>query len=337
MNRHPMNALVAVALCLPLAACGGLQDEMLEGMPSRDDLSIDVPASDGQALSLGERSGFYEMTYGVSRTVNGGIAGVFDLIDHIVALPPTVSEENRRVWGPSQPRGLERNSFMFTAERVVPGRFLYKLEVRPKDAPEDTDWLVAFDGEAFPAEGSKGTGTLNLYFDTMHELNDDPLIGTAVVVYDTTLAEGRREVDVTFDGVANTNHNEEPRIATYRYGENADASGDFEFSFNTDLHADGEENKPLLETFTINSRWLGTGTGRSDVVISGGEVPADLAEHLPDSDATLVQATECWGDDFSLTHSDTTPEELRDAVRPLLGDAAACPFTEADFPEAPAS
>lgn len=332
MNLPPMNALAAAALCLSLTACGGLRDEMLEGMPSRDDVSIDVPSSEGQALSLGEQSPFYEMTYGVSRTVNGGILGVFELIDRIIEHPPTVSEENRRVWGPSEPRGLERNAFKFTAERVAEGQFLYALEARPKDGGDD-EWRVVFDGEAFPAEGSKGTGTLTLHFDTMNELNGDPLVGTAVVVYDTTLPDGRREVDVSFDNFANTNNDEQRTIASYHYGENGDSSGDFEFSFHADLHANDAEDKPLIETFTINSRWLGTGAGRSDVVISGGEVPGDLETHLPDSGATSVQATECWDDGFALLYADTSPEELRDAVRPLMGDAAACPFAEAAYPE----
>src|SRR5690606_32243041 len=123
MTRHPMNALVAAVLFLPLVACDGLRDEMLAGLPGRDAVSIEVPSSEGQALSLGETSEFYQMTYNVSRTINGGILGVFDLIDHIVAHPATVSEENRRVWGPSEPRGLERNAFMFTAERTEPGHF----------------------------------------------------------------------------------------------------------------------------------------------------------------------------------------------------------------------
>lgn len=333
MNRHRMHWLAAAALCLPLTACGGLRDELLEGMPNREDVTLDVPGSEGQALALGETSEFYEMTWNVSRTINGGILFVFDLIDHIVALPPTESDENRRVWGPSEPRGLERNAFRFTAERVDEGHFVYKLEARPKAATAEEDFLVVFDGESFPAADSKGTGTLNLYFDTMHELNGDPLVGTAVVVYDTTLAEGRREVDVTFEDFANTANGDEPTAATYHYGENGDASGDFEFSFNGDLHANDAESKPLIETFTIKSRWVGTGAGRSDVVISGGEVPSDLETHLPQSNATSVQATECWDDNFGLTYSDTAPEELRDAVRPLLGDAAACPYAEADYPE----
>ncbi len=343
MNRHrlhsparstkPYAMFAAAALCLPLVACGGLRDEMLAGLPSQEDVSIDVPAAEGQALSLGETSEFYEITYNVSRTINGGLLGVFDLIEHIVAYPATVSEENRRVWGPSEPRGLERNSFRFTAERVEEGHFLYSLDARPKDATSDDDWQVVFDGEAFAVEGTKGHGTLNLYFDTMHELNGDPLVGTAIVLYDTTLADGRREVDVSFDNFANTNNNDEPTIATYHYGENGDDSGDFEFSFNGDLHANDPEPKPLIETFTINSRWIGTGAGRSDVVISGGEVPGDLETYLPESDATSVKATECWDDNFGLSYADTAPEELRDAVRPLTGDASACPFAEADYPE----
>lgn len=331
MNRHWMNTLAAAALCLPLTACGGVRDELLAGLPSRDDVSIDVPGNDGQALSLGETSEFYRITYGVSRTINGGLYWIYDLIDHIVSLPPTESDENRRVWGPSEPRGLERNSFRFTAVRVAADQFQYVLEGRPKDATEEEDWLVLFDGEAF-IENEKGKGTLNLYFDSSHVLGDDPHVGTASVVYDTTLPDDRREVNVIFDQFANTANGDAPTAAIYHYAENGDASGELEFSFNGDLHANDAFPKPLVETFTIKSRWLGTGAGRSDVIISGGEIPTELATYLPESNATSVKASECWDDNFGLTYADTHPEELRDAVRPLLGDVANCPFAEGDFP-----
>jgi hypothetical protein len=332
MNRRLLSTL-AVALALPTLTACGLRNELLQGLPSSEDVQIKVPGSEGgQALSIGETSEFYEATWRTSRGVNGGILMVFGLIDRITNYPATTVDEDTQtaVWGPSEPEGLERNAWRFTAQKVEEGQFTYVLEARPKGSEDEADWQAVFDGVAFPAEDSAGTGTLNLHFGVMNELNDDCLTGDAVVTYDGTL-EGRRQVDVAFNGFGNTCEDEDVTVATYHYGENDDASGDFEFSFNGNIHQ-ADESKPLIETFTIKSRWLGTGTGRSDVIISGGEVPGDLATHLPDSDATSVMASECWDDNFALTYSDTNPEELRDAIRPLLGDASACPFEDAEYP-----
>lgn len=331
MNRR--LALCACILSLPLAACG--RDPFLGAIPTTEDISIRVPESAGQALSLGERSEFYETTRNVSRGINGGIIAVFALMDAIVHQPPTVKEENLRVWGPSEPRGLEDVSYKFTVERTADNEYTYKLEGRPKGAGDDA-FVVIWDGVAYPGEDNVGTGVLNLHFGNARSLKpSDCLEGDAEVVYDVTNPE-LRTVDVTFTDVANACNDEEPTLATYHYSEAADGSGDFQFSANGNVHQANEE-KPLIETLTIKSRWLGTGAGRSDVVISGGEIPADLETYLPESDATSVRATECWDEGFGLTFSDTDPEELREHIRPLQGEESACPFAEADYPEAPQS
>lgn len=332
MNRRHL-ALCACVLALPLAACG--RDPFLSALPGAEDVSIRVPESAGQALSLGERSEFYETTRNVSRGINGGIAGVFGLMDLIVQHPPTVREENVRVWGPSEPRGLEDTSYKFTVELTGENEYSYKLEGKPKGS-EDDAFVVIWDGVAYPGEDNVGTGVLNLHFSNARALKpSDCTVGDAEVTYDATNPE-RRTVDVAFDGVANACNDEAPTIATYHYSEASDGSGDFQFSANGNIHK-AEEQKPLIETLTINSRWLATGAGRSDVVISGGEVPSDLMTYLPDSDATSVRATECWDDAFALTFSDTDPEELREHIRELQGDESACPFTDAAYPEAPQS
>ena len=82
------------------------QDEFLEALPTAGDVNITVPGQDAQALSLGETSDYYRMTRNVSRGVNGGIGGVFLLIERIVQSPASVREENFRQWGPSEPLGL---------------------------------------------------------------------------------------------------------------------------------------------------------------------------------------------------------------------------------------
>jgi hypothetical protein len=341
MKKLPFSKLAALALLLPLAtACGLRGDEFLQALPTTDDVKLNVPGQDGQALALGETSEFYEMTWNISRGVNGHVGAVFLLIERIVSMPPSVSEENMRQWGPSEPQGLERNSFKFTAYKVAEGEFTYALEARAKDSEDDADWKVVFDGVAHPAEDNVGNGQLVLHFDTMNELNDDCTVGTATIDYDANAADGaRRAIDIDFDQVANVCNDEDRTIATYHYSEDKeDGSGDFEFSFNGDIHAgNADEDKPLLETFTIKSRWLSEGAGRSDVRLSGGEIPGDLETHLPNSGRSDVEVTECWDDNFGLVYSDTLPEELREIAREQLGDAGDCAFADQDLPDAPAA
>ena len=51
-----------------------------------------------------------------------------------------------------------------------------------------------------------------------------------------------------------------------------------------------EPKNGVNEDVSIGSRWRETGAGRSDITIAGGSLPATIA---------VVEATECWGEDFS--------------------------------------
>src|SRR5690606_29329581 len=99
-------------------------------------------------------------------------------------------------------------------------------------------------------------------------------------------------VDVEWDQFIDTNGKPFPD-STYRYTEAADASGTFEFVAEANIH--GAE-KPGEEMVRINSRWQGDGAGRSDVILSGNEISADLsAAGLSESS---VQASQCWDELF---------------------------------------
>jgi len=84
-------------------------------------------------------------------------------------------------------------------------------------------------------------------------------------------------------------------------------------SLHVDAHADVDDSKlTQLEDIGIDSRWRKDGAGRADIVIAGGDVPADPG---------MVSAVECWGSDFMRSYySDSINFE------PSTGDAAACVY-----------
>jgi hypothetical protein len=324
MRSQQLPSVFFLALSTLWVGCD-TPDPFLDVLPAEADVSVDVPESSGQALSLNERSEFYEVTYNVSRGINAHIKAVFAIMHAIVQQPATTSEEDRRVWGPSEPEGLERLSYRFTVTRIDENTYDYVLDARLKDQTEESDFLSIWSGTAHPGDGTEKSGNLDIFLDNN---NDECNTGAAHVKY--AIDAESRQVDVDFDELANLCDDEDRIIAHYFYQEMADASGTFQFKVNANIH-DEEEEKPELESWTINSRWLADGSGRSDVVLSGEEIAADLTTHLPESNATEIQVTECWDDGFGLVYTDTQPAELREAVREELGEADDCAFAESVY------
>ena len=320
---------IALPLILAATACGRAQ-MFTSAVPTKDQIRMNVPANN-QALAAGDQSELYLATLGISTSVNGGVLWVFDVIDAIIHTPPTTLDEDQAVWGPSEPRGLERLAYRFTVNRVEEGHFTYKLEARLKENTEESDFVIVFDGEAFPGEDDRGTGTLNWHLGSRRNLviADCDLIGEIHVEYDTTTEP--RMLDVVFEGVADECNGEEPTDSHYIYTEAEDASGSMDFAFRKNIHG-VEENKPQEEIFAVRSRWLATGQGRSDVQVSEGEVPADLATHIPGTSADSVEIVECWSDVFVVDYTDTNPDELEPHLNhEESGDAALCAFTDAEY------
>jgi hypothetical protein len=330
-----LGALTAViggtVACDPLDLDGGLG----AAVPTRGQVRLNVPGADddgGQALRVGSASEFHAATVRIANQVNGGVGNIFRIVEAIRALPPADTDgATYAVWGPSEPRGLERNSFRFTVNKVADGEFDYRLEARPKDATTEDAFVVVFEGTSFPSgEGDGGHGELDVHWGALRSLDDTQcMIGDLHVVWagDTE----PRTLDVTFLEAADGCRDEAPTNATYHYVEAADGAGSLDFAQRRNVHQ-LDESKPLEEVFAVRSRWLADGAGRSDVRIAEGEIATDLAANLPASGATTVDVVECWDASFTVVHSAVTPVELAPALdRPAEGDVAQCAFAEAEF------
>ena len=97
-----------------------------------------------------------------------------------------------------------------------------------------------------------------------------------------------RVVEVAFKNFDDGNGSYTPNDALYKYSENSDRSGSFEFVAKGDIDHD-----PLgvQETLAIKSVWLSTGQGKSDVAAGGGSLAV--------GNATLE---ECWDTHFSRSY-----------------------------------
>lgn len=321
-------ALPVIAALLGTTACGRLND-FRSAIPKKELVKMNVPAAAGQALTAGEQSELYLFTLGTSLSVNGAVLGVFALIDAIVKLEPTEQDDTHAVWGPSEPKGLEPLSHRFTVTKVDDETFSYKLEARKKGATEESDFVVVFEGEAKPGEDERGTGTLQWHLGSQRNLivQECALVGDITVTYDA--ASEPRALDVVFEQVADECAGEVPHDAHYIYTEAADGAGTMDFAIEGNIH-DASEEKPETEVIAVRSRWLADGTGRSDAQVSGGEVDDDLASY--GLEATTVDLVECWDASFIVTFLDTTPTELEPYMgHAEAGDAALCPFADAEF------
>lgn len=331
---HGLGLLSLVVATSFVTACGAA-DGFRSAVPQKGTVQMRVPESGGQALTAGEIAPMYEESVKIATSVNGGVLWVFDVIDFIVAHPPTTIDENQAVWGPSEPRGLERLSFKFTVNKIEEQHFTYILEARAKGAADEDPFTEIFSGEAFPTADHDGHGTLTYRLGSLRNLDpasdDACLTGDIDVAYDAGVEP--RTLDVVFTQVANECAGERPTNAHYTYAEASDASGQMDFAFRANLHK-AEEDKPLEEIMSVRTRWLADGAGRSDVRVSEGEIPADLAANIPGTTATTVDLVQCWDASFALVHADTTPDELEPHLdNELVGDASGCVIADASYAE----
>jgi hypothetical protein len=325
-------AASTISLLALTTACGAA-DGFKSAVPSKDNVTMRVPESQGQALVAGEIAPMYTESVKIATSVNLSVLWVFDVIDFIVDHPPTTIEENQAVWGPSEPRGLERLSFKFTVNKLEEQHFTYALEARLKGAADDEPFTEVFSGEAFPNDDNDGHGSLTYRLGSLRNLDpvaeDACLTGDIDVTYDAGAEP--RTLDVVFTQVANLCNEERLTDAHYVYSEALDASGLMDFAIAGNIH-NADENKPGEEVLSVRTRWLSTGAGRSDVRVSGDEIAADLAANIPGTTSTTVDIVQCWDDSFALVHADTTPDELEPALgNELTGESSACVIADASF------
>jgi hypothetical protein len=94
-----------------------------------------------------------------------------------------------------------------------------------------------------------------------------------------------RAIEVAFMGFTDAG-NMLPSDGGYKYSERADLSASFAFGTHADVNKDGS-----LEDLAIVAQWLGSGTGRADVVVTGGSLGT-----------ATVHMEECWDTSYQRSY-----------------------------------
>lgn len=307
--RSSNLACIGLLVALGLAGCGGSSSdaEFKNAIPDSRSVTINAPTSAGGALTAGQTSPDYVFTYTMTVGVNGTIVGLLAVVETIVGTPATTSTDNTRVWGPGAGDALDPLVYRLTVTKVKTGKFTWSLDARKKTDPDvASSYLSLLSGTADTTSGKNhGSGTMIIPVDTWATLGTDACAaGTLTVTYDTTVEP--QSLTVAFnhfrpgckDGGTT---NGATTTANYVYDRAADGSGDFQFSTTGDVQ-NGTVLPVVLENLVFRSRWLARGEGRSDVVISGG----DIAISAPG--VTEITGSQCWDASFALTFSAINPD-----------------------------
>ncbi|MDB4967688.1 MAG: hypothetical protein JWN44_3377 [Myxococcales bacterium] len=299
-----------VVIAMFMIGCANPADQFRSAAPSQQAVNINVPGAGGSSASsvseseqalVGQRATFYEITRGVTTVVNGGVGLTLLVLEHITDTTPSSLTATHATWGPHT-EALSPTTWKFDVEKTGAIEYTYVLSAKPRFA-QDSAYQGIIVGKAHVVSHLVGAGEFLFDFTAMRAV--DPGVraqGGIAVKYDNTSSP--RVVEVAFKNFDDGIGSYTPNDALYRYAENADTSGNFEFVTKADVDHD-----PLraTEVVGIKSQWLASGQGRSDVKATGGSLA---------SDQTL---TECWSNSFARTYFTDTwnPSDTE-------GDVASC-------------
>lgn len=279
--------------------------EFREAVPVKGSVSLDGPESSaagdvgteaGTRGLLGADTGapppayWYSFTRDVRDGVNVVTGVVLVSVWAVVHTPPSELGEDQAVWGPYEGDALDPVRWRLTVTRVGEHHFRYVLDGQAKAAGEGSAFLTVLDGDGYSKKSDlHGDGTFALNLDNARTL--DPArhaedSGSVTVTHDLPADIGRRR-------------NALPRVVTasvqagngewleIQSSANSDGTGSLSLQGFVDLD---DSHATLREDVSVESRWRATGAGRSDIELSGGDVPVD---------ADPVKAVECWGTNFA--------------------------------------
>lgn len=287
-------------------------------LPTAEGVAVNVPeGAAASAWAIGEVADYYQVTRQVSRDLNGGAAWVLILAHTIVQFPPTEVRGDVYTWGPHSD-ALDPAEWRMVVTENDDGTYDWSFDGRSK-LVADAEFETLISGHAVPGElRFRGSGSFFMDFDAAERVNplENDASGTAEFTYDLMNLDGT-PASLTIDintVAADENGIDQPVSLRYAYAENADKSGDLQFQ----LHGDLDDSGSAFEDALIRSRWLGNGSGRSDIMVSGGDLGSTIT----------VTASECWDTTFRRTYY-TDSEEWQATE----GDVAACAFADQDLPD----
>lgn len=326
--KRMMRLMTVGVLVLATAACGKKAsiDELRSGLPDSNAAKINTPQN-GSAV-VGQGSEWYGVTWAATTTVNITVVGLLGILHAVVEQPPTSQSGNVAVWGPwtDTNNPLEPFTYKLTVTDNGDHTYSYNLEMREKSAPEAAaSYQTVFSGKHAPAQlngandAKHGNGNFLLDWDARNKLTPlqkdgkgRTMQGTWEVTYDNRNDDA--QVDVAFNNVLNDQN--VATNATYHYAQPKGADGKFQFSSGADVNGNGTQ-----EFVTIESRWKQDGSGRADIKVTQGDVPAGQSG----------TASQCWSPSFVTTYEDYSVPVSGGTYTKNDGDLAQCAFATAEY------
>jgi hypothetical protein len=279
-------------------------------VPGSDNKPLTVEGSD-HAL-MGQIADWYLTTRVVTGTVNAGALAVGVLVRLITDYPATKVTLDSAVWGPWQ-GPLDPIEWKVTVRRTAAHLYEYKFEGRDKhDAA--AAYVTVLSGTHSPgldAQGNEmegfGSGTFTLDWNARATLpQPDNNVGTANYSYDHLGPATVVNITAKFRQVKDDNKPGKLVDVDYAFVQNPGADGSMDFLYNVPANTTtaGGLGK-------VHSRWLWSGAGRSDVVVTT-------------TDSTLTYTlSECWDTSY-LSIYKSVP--LSSNATDNYGSEASCAF-----------
>jgi hypothetical protein len=314
--KRAIAAILVLAFAGMLGAgCGDISAEtFMPAFPDENTLTIKTQNLDkndsalsslSQAL-VGDRAELHDLSFLIAFQINVHAGIVLLKLWFITRFEPALIVEEdgvfsdgdyefhynaHAVWGPfkDNQKNLEYILHVYRGTDSIDDRttFWYYGAGRPIGA-DDNSWVIFLKGGAKPFEnGMPRQGMVQIDMDAVRTLDpDEESVGVATFVYEK--GADYRAVAAVGEGVWSDSTHTAKTDATYFYGHSADGYTVMEFDIDGDM---AEVDGNALENFHITTGWLYNGDGRSDAMVSGGD--------LNDGEASL---TECWARDLRQTY-----------------------------------
>lgn len=309
-----MRAALVLA-ALGLTACTDTSS-LTEVLPD-DRLLVDFSGADASETarsSLGGWSEFYVETARTTTTVNGFIGSVLTLVDTIVRTRPSEvnRDRSRAVWGPYRDT-LSAVEVRLTVQREADGSHRWWFDQWPKDQ-DDSAAVVVIQGTVDPgATRQASTGQFEVDYTAMGQ--DNPLVDhTGVFWTDYVIDFDGASAVATVTDWTSLRQPGPPIDASYDYDQVQGGEGRMDLSYSGFDPVSAQE-----ASYALRSRWLSDGAGRGDATVSLANQGDNLGE-------PAYTASECWDSGFKLVWDETSWEGGQ-------GDASACAYSEASWPE----
>lgn len=329
-----IKALPFIAVGMLMFGCVAPSDESAESastetfraaLVSSDDVSLqtslNASGTAAQALN-GDPSGLANLTADAVRGTNGFLKAHFEMMDKIVASPPTLAEEDRHTW-----EGTFKNVFIqVVVERSDAPRgtrFDYAMKAAPAGT---TDLKPLLTGhvvrvETRPEElGKQGLGIVRFHFTNITELfpQDNDAKGMARIAF--RKVGNVHQVNVRMIGMDIPSDPEFPRAAAYAYTLLPTSAGSLRWFSKSDVMKDGAP----YENIAVHTTWRANKSGLGAAFFTGGSLNID------GNPVDYLHIGECW-DSNAITSFErhAVPDFSRD-----FGDVKTC-FADPERMETP--